>query len=467
MAIRTKLAIWFSILVVVVLSILTGIRYTGYKRILQSQKDYSLKVVADVLDSSIPRRIPAKDDVQSAVERMNKEYPDIELKGILIEVYDPSRAIIFSSSISEAERFPVTEEMWGKIYHREMSLTTLSIMEGLTSMRVLTKPIFNRNKLVYIIQVGSSLHDIQTTLENILLLNLLFIPATTILLGGGGWILTKRALKPLDTVIRASHTISSGDLQHRIEVSDKTSREIRDLTAAFNQMIIRLETSFRQIRDFSENVSHELRIPLSILRGQTELSLRRLRSGGEYKETLESNLEEILRMEMIVERLLFLSKADRGEIELKKVELDVEDLLRYVYNKLRIPAREKNVHMTLDTNGPVLILGDDLFVRELLLNLVQNAIVYTPAGGDVALSLCKRDTVALVSFADTGCGIPEDEVPYIFDRFYQVDKSRSNQGHGLGLSLCKWIVEAHQGKLSVESTVGKGSRFTVTFPLKD
>lgn len=467
MTIRTRLAIWFSILVTVVLSLLAGIRYTGYKRILQSQKDYSLKVVADVLDSSIPRRVPTKDDIQTAVARMVREYPDIELKGILIEVYDSSRAIIFSSSISEAERFPVTEEMWGKIFHREKSLTTLSVMEGLTSMRILTKPVFNGNRLVYIIQIGSSIHDIQTTLENLLLLNLLFIPATTLLIGGGGWLLTKRALKPLDAVISASHRISSGDLQHRIEASEEASQEIRDLTAAFNHMITRLETSFQQIRDFSENVSHELRIPLSILRGQTELSLKRLRSGEEYQKTLESNLEEILRMEKIVERLLFLSKADRGEIELNTVELDIADLLGYVYKQLRLPALEKNVHMTLDTNGPVLIRGDELLLRELLLNLVQNAVIYTPAGGDVALSLCRRDSGVLVSVADTGCGIPEGEIPHIFERFYQADKSRSSQGHGLGLSLCKWIVEVHQGKISVESIVGQGSMFTVSLPVQD
>lgn len=467
MAIRTKLAIWFSILVIVVLSFLAGIRYTGYKSILESQKDYSLKVVADVLDSSIPRKVPTKDDVKTAVARMVREYPDIELKGIIVEVYDPSREIIFSSSVSEEERFPVTEEMWGKIFHNEKSLTTLSVMDGLTSMRILTKPVFHGNRLVYIIQVGSSIHDIQTTLENLLLLNLLFIPATTVLIGGGGWFLTKRALKPLDAVISASHRISSGDLQHRIEVSEGNSQEIRDLTAAFNDMITRLEKSFRQIAEFSDNVSHELRIPLSILRGQTELGLKRLRSSEEYQKTLESNLEEILRMEKIVERLLFLSRADRGEIALNTVELDMAELLGYVYKQFRTPAREKKIHMTLDTQGALQIRGDELLLGELLLNLVQNAVIYTPEGGDVILSLCRKDGGVLVSVSDTGCGIPEEDIPHIFERFYQADKSRSNQGHGLGLSLCKWIVEAHHGAISVESTVGKGSTFTVSLPVWD
>ncbi len=466
MTIRTKLAIWFSILTAVVLTFLAGIRYTGYKQVLQSQKDYSLKVVADILDTSIPRKTPKKDDIQVAVSRMIREYPDIELKGILIEVCDASRSILFVSSLSEAERLPLTEEMWDKALLRKISIMTLPALDGDTSMRILTKPVFNRNKLVYLIQVGSSTHDIDNTLENLLLVNLFLIPTTTILLGGGGWLLTKRALKPLDAVIKASHRISSGDFHHQIETSE-TSSEIRDLTGAFNQMIERLEASFQQIQSFSENASHELRIPLSILRGQTELSLKRFRSGEEYRKTLESNLEEILRMEKIVEKLLFLSKADRGEIEINRAEVDASSLLEYVYEQFQIPAKEKNIHLTLDTNEPALIKGDEILLRELLLNLLQNAITYTPESGEIMLSLSREEEQILISVADTGCGIPEDEIPHIFDRFYQVDKSRSTQGHGLGLSLCKWIVESHKGRITVESAVGKGSRFTVYLPVTD
>ena len=465
MTIRTRLAIWFSILATVVLILLSVIRYAGYKEVLQNQKDYSLKVVADILDSSLPRKIPSKTDVQMAVSRMVTEYPDIEFKGTLIEVYDPSRAIIFVSSLSEAEKLPITADMWEKALQRKKTLSTLPALddENNTPIRIFTKPVFNRNKLVYLIQVGSSTQDIENLLDNFLLLNFLLIPATIILIGGGGWFLTKKALKPLDAVIKASHRISSGDFKHRIETSD-TSSEIRDLTGAFNQMITRIETSFRQIREFSENASHELRIPLSILRGQTELTLKRFRPEEEYRKTLKSNLEEIIRMEKIVERLLFLSKADRGEIELSMVELNLTSLSECVYEQFKIPAQDKKVHLTLNTNGPALIKGDDILLRELLLNLLQNAITYTPESGNIELSLSKDEGFVIISVADTGYGIPEEDIPYIFDRFFQVDKSHYSQGSGLGLSICKWIVESHNGKISVESTVGKGSQFIVSLP---
>lgn len=466
MAIRTRLAIWFSILVAVVLTLSALIRYTGYKQALQSRKDYSLKVVADVLDSSIPRHTPTKSEVQTAVSRIIREYPDIELKGILIEVYDPSRAVIFISSLSESQKFHITEEIWHKVLHREVSLTTIPAGSGSSSMRILTKPIFNRNKLIYIIQAGSSAHDIEDTLENIILFNIFFIPVSTLLIGGGGWFLIREGLKPLEAIITASHHISSGDLHHRIPASD-TSSEINALTMAFNQMTIKLQSSFQQIKDFSENVSHELRIPLSILRGQTELSLKRSRPLEEYRKTLESNLEEILRMENIVERLLFLSKAERGELKLEKSEMDIKNLSEWVLAQFNLQARGKNINLILNSDNPVIVYGDEVLLRELLLNLIKNAITCTNEGGGISLSIGSSDEGAVISVADTGIGIPEKDVPHIFERFYQADKSRSTQGSGLGLSICKWIVEAHNGRIAVESTYGKGSKFSVFLPYKD
>ncbi len=230
-------------------------------------------------------------------------------------------------------------------------------------------------------------------------------------------------------------------------------------------MISRLEDSFRQIQDFSDNVSHELRIPLSILRGQTELSLKRPRSADEYKRILRSNLEEIIRMEEIVEKLLFLSKADRGEIEINRYDVDISALLRGTYEQFNFQAREKKIDIKLKLNGPISVRGDDVLLSQLLLNLVQNAITYTPKGGEILLSACRNDTEAIISIADTGSGIPEEEISHIFDKFYQVDKSRSGGGHGLGLSICKWIAEAHQGRITVKSSLGAGSEFTLYLPV--
>jgi heavy metal sensor kinase len=466
MTIRTKLAIWYSVLVAVILILLGGARYAGYRQMLQDQKDYSLKVVADVLDSALPDKAPSKDEIKKAVAEMFWDYPDLELKGILVEVYDASQKLLFSSSVTEGERLPITEEMWQKGLRRETGLVTLKVQNNTAPMRILTKPVFHWHRLLYLTQVGSSTQDIESTLENFLFFNLIFIPMAAVLVGVGGWWLTRKALKPLDGVIQTAHRIGSGDLSHRIE-APRMGVEIRKLADAFNQMISRLETSFIQIRDFSANVSHELRIPLSILRGQTELSLRRPRSNAEYQQILESNLEEILRMEKVVERLLFLAKADRGEITLSCEPVELSHLMESVYKQFQLLAGEKKLHLRLKTSVPCFIEGDELLLRDLLLNLVQNAVTFTPEGGAIEMLLDEDPQGIRMSITDTGCGIPENEIPRIFDRFYQVEKSHANQGSGLGLSICQWIVEAHRGAITVESTVGKGSRFTVGFRPKE
>ena len=475
MSLRVKLALWYGLLVLTVLTLLAGIRYAGQRQLLENQIDYALRVVADILDSSMPRRTPAKATVQKAVARIVTDYPDIELKGTVIEVYDPARKLIYSSSLSEQKRLPLTDEMWGMALRQKSSIVTSALPDG-SEIRILTKPVFDRQTPAYAILVGSSSRQIESSLQNTLLLNAIFIPSAILLVSVGGWWLTRRALAPLRTVMQTAHRISSGELSHRIEAAGY-SEEVRELAHAFNQMTERLEASFRQITDFSDNVSHELRIPLSILRGQTEVSLRRARSEEEYRQVLVSNLEEIQRMEKIVERLLFLSRADRGEITLHRAPVDLRGLVSSVAAQFALPTQQKQLRLVVEAppaaapadllsppETAMMTIGDEVLLRELLLNLVQNAVTYTPAGGMITLGLARRDHRIELSVADTGCGIPPEEIPHIFERFYQVDRSRASQGSGLGLSLCRWIVEAHGGRITVDSVVGRGSRFTAVLP---
>jgi len=471
MSLRVKLTLWYGLLVLTVLTLLAAIRYAGQRQLLENQVDYALRVVADIVDSSMPRRTPTKATAQKAVTRIVTDYPDIELKGAVIEIYDAARRLVYSSSLSEQKRLPLTDGMWGAARRQKANIVMSELADG-SEIRVLTKPVFDRQTLVYVIQVGSASREAESSLQNALLLNAIFIPAAILLVSVGGWWLTRRALVPLQTVMQTAHRISGGELSHRIEAAGY-SEEIRELADAFNQMTERLETSFRQVSDFSDNVSHELRIPLSILRGQTEVSLRRARSEEEYRQVLLSNLEEIQRMEKIVERLLFLSRADRGEITINRAPVDLRGLVSSVAAQFAVSTQHKQLHLAVDAPPAaappdlltrpesMITIGDEVLLRELLLNLVQNAVTYTPAGGTITLALARRDDRIELSVADTGCGIPPEEMPRIFDRFYQVDRSRASLGSGLGLSLCKWIVEAHGGRIVVDSAVGRGSRFTV------
>ncbi len=462
MLIRTKLAIWLTLLVAVILLLLGGVLYIGYQRMLMDKKDFALKVVANILDSSLPKKPISKAVVQKTVIRVVTDYPDIEFKGTLIGVYDSPLSIVFSSSLSEKEWLPLTKETWDIALRGETALTTVFLHRDPIPIRILSKPVFGENGLLYVIQVGTSMQDILSTLNSFLLLSLVFVPMATLLVSLGGWWLVRKALGPLDGVVEAARRISAGDLRHRIDLP-KSGREIGEVAAAFNQMTSRLQVSFDQIRDFTDNVSHELRIPLAILKGETELNLRRPRSLEKYQAVLRSNLEEILRMQKMVEKLLFLSKADRGEMELDLIEIDLSQLLKEIASQIQVTAREKGVSIRLDAGGTVYMNGDELLLRELLFNLTQNAIRHTPSGGEVTLGLSVKGGGIELFVADTGIGIPSDEKDRIFDRFYQIDRSRSNKGRGLGLSICKSVVEAHFGTIQVESTLGRGSRFTVSF----
>ena len=278
--------------------------------------------------------------------------------------------------------------------------------------------------------------------------------------------MANKALKPVDEITKTARMITSRSLNQRIKLR-KTKDEIGRLTETFNDIISRLGRSFNQIRQFSADASHELRTPLTILKGEIEVGLRRRRYPEEYRKILNSNLEEVNHMSQIVDDLLFLSKADMGEIHIQKHRINLTELVSEVYAQAKMIATTKDikVHMSNDVDG--VVIGDRLKLRELLLNLVDNGVKYTPEGGEMGISLERDDGRFKLRVTDNGIGIAPEDQPHIFDRFFRVDKARSREagGSGLGLSICKWIVEAHGGEISVESEVDKGSIFTLTLPL--
>jgi signal transduction histidine kinase len=249
-------------------------------------------------------------------------------------------------------------------------------------------------------------------------------------------------------------------------------------------MISRLDQSFRQMKQFSSDASHELKTPLTILKGEVEVMLRKERTSQEYQQTLKSNLEEINRMSQIVEDLLLLSKADTGEIQLNRKDINLTEIVAEVVAQMNILARSRELYLTASNHQQDFhIFGDALRIRELFMNLIENGIKYTEEGGSVHITLQEEfasparnnmdplggETGRFVKIivSDTGIGIAEEDRERIFNRFFRVDKARSREqgGSGLGLSISKWIVEAHQGEIKVESELGKGSSFIVRLPL--
>jgi heavy metal sensor kinase len=278
----------------------------------------------------------------------------------------------------------------------------------------------------------------------------------------GGWFLAHRSLKPVDTITRTAQKISAQNLNERLP-SPGIDDELGRLTATFNDMIGRLQESFAQIQRFSADASHELRTPLTIMRGEIEVALRKKRMPAHTRELLASIHNELIRLSSIVESLMTLIKSESGRLSFRFDDVPLDALMRELAEDALVLAAPKRIKVEVGELESLKVRGDAARLRQLLLNLVENAVKYTPDHGTVSLTLTRLGGNAAVRIGDTGIGIPKKDLPKIFDRFYRVQADGS--GSGLGLAIAKWIAEAHHGTIEVTSREKKGSTFTVLLPL--
>ncbi len=314
--------------------------------------------------------------------------------------------------------------------------------------------------------VGYPQGEVRDLLDSLYFIFLLMVPVAVGVSVFGGLALADRALAPVHQITTRARRITAENLDQTIPLKNEKD-EIGQLTTTINDMIRRLHDSFAQVRQFSADASHELRTPLTVMRGEMELCLRNPKTTDQYRRVLESSLEEILRMSKIIDNLLTLAKADRGSGEVTFSEVDLKALVDELFEDSVVLAEQKEICVELKEASPITIVGDRVRLRQLLLNLVDNAIKYTPERGHVWLSIRREDGMAVFEVQDTGIGIPTAEQEKVFNRFYRVDKARSRErgGSGLGLSIAKWIAELHRGSIGVQSELGKGSTFTVKLPL--
>jgi len=315
------------------------------------------------------------------------------------------------------------------------------------------------------IAVGRSTTDIDESLAGLIRTLAIAGPLTLVLAGAGGIFLAQRALKPVDQITRTAREIEESDLSRRIPVQSKD--ELGRLASTLNQMIERLEKAFKRQQRFTSDASHELRTPLAVIQAESTLALNKERTANEYKQSLEIVSNESMLMAKVVDQLLTLARADSGKEQLSFEEIDLSELLAGVAAHAEILCRDKGLEFYSDRMETILVSGDRAKLRELFLNLLDNAIRYSPDGGKISLTLRRAEEMAVISIADTGIGISEEDIPHIFERFYRVDKARSRveNGAGLGLAICKYIAEIHGGRIEVISRLGEGSTFSVWLPI--
>ncbi|HEX9780430.1 MAG TPA: ATP-binding protein [bacterium] len=339
-----------------------------------------------------------------------------------------------------------------------------TVPHGHGQLRVLTHPVHDMGRLLYFVQVASPLDAMAATLARLRLWLLWLAPLTLLVTSVVGWGLASRALRPVGGIIAQAQQIGTERLDARVDVPE-TGDELEALARTFNDMLGRIEDGFRRLRQFSAAASHELRTPLTVMQGELELALRRERSGEEYRDTLNRHLAVVTDMAQTVETLLSVARAGAmsGSLDWQSVELG--GLLNQVAAIWRKIAAAKRVAVTIDANGPVWVRGERRLLERLVANLIDNAIRFTPLNGSVTLSAAAEGVLARLSVKDTGPGIAPEELPRIFDRFFRRPSAAVSSSTGLGLGLCRWIAEAHQGRIDVASTPGRGTTFTVFLPL--
>jgi heavy metal sensor kinase len=338
--------------------------------------------------------------------------------------------------------------------------------ERLTSypIRVFLLPVRGPN----VLQVGISMEGTMQDLNRLLIIMVLAGVMLLVFASAGGSFIINRALHPVKSVVKTAREITAEDLSLRIEAQDRKD-EIGALVETFNAMIARLEKSVDKIKQFSGDVSHELRTPLTIIRGEIEVLLRKDREKREYVGTFNSVLEESHRMEKIIDDLLFLSRVEALDRSKFNQIVRLDEILTRCVAGLKPAVQKKKLRLEMGSLSEAKIRGDQSLLERMVVNLLENAIRYTPKGGRIYVSLERTDGSLRLEIRDTGIGIPQESLPYIFDRFYVADKSRSKEtgGSGLGLSIVKWIAEHHRAHIDVQSRQGEGTTFYLIFRLID
>ena len=448
-SVRLHLTLWYTAAVVVVLALYASAVFTFVQSSLSRGLDVRLRAEfqwpAEMLDKLPDGTITPYDETDNSTSPW-------------LQVYSPEGKLLYQTMLARLTPVPQGEELAaradGKIVSIPDATPPVRVLSGLA--RIGDQPV--------VIQVARSEAPMWQELKDLLLVLLLGLPLGVIAAGLGGFVLARRALAPVDRMAEHARLITAERLKDLLPV-DNPDDELGRLATVFNETLTRLESSFERMRRFTLDASHELRTPLTAIRTVGEVGLRGRRDEIAYREIIGSMLEEADRLSQLVDRLLMLSRADSPQSNLSADNVNLCDLVRDVAAQLGVLAEEKQQSITLELAGNPRWTGDELVLRQAVLNLLDNAIKYTPAGGHIRVSLAETGAGVNVEVSDNGPGIPAELHSLIFDRFFRADEARtSGSGTGLGLSIAKWAVEVNGGQLTLEDSHGVGSTFRINLP---
>jgi heavy metal sensor kinase len=458
MSIRTRLTLWYTGLLAIFLLIFNTLVYVSLSGVLLGDIDSRLAGQAVEVANLIEHE--NNPDAVIATGRAVLPAIDIFSSQYFIQITDLAGRVAQVSPNLQGEYLPVPA---GDLPLSEAVAFTVDAGSGV-HVRVVSSPIVLADQFFGTVQVAQSLAGMDDALRALRRVLLFGSGILLVLAALGGGVLARAALRPIHAITETARQITqTGDLEQRIPVADPND-EIGQLTETFNDMLSRLEQLFQAQQRLVADVSHELRTPLTTIQGNLDLLRRGATDDLELRAAaLRAIGDETGRMRRLVNDLLLLAQADAG-LTLYKQPVEMDTLLLEIYRQALVMARGE-VTVRLGAEDQALVMGDADRLRQLLLNLVDNALKYTPSDGDVTLTLSRSDGWVKVAVADTGIGMTPEDQARIFDRFYRSDPSRTRPGgSGLGLAIAQWVVQAHDGRIEVESTLGQGSKFTVWLP---
>jgi heavy metal sensor kinase len=457
-SIKFRFTIWYLLVLAILLTALSAGVYFYFSRSLYRNLDNSLE-----LRSTQLRSIPA------ILESIRQGEFQEELEEIVILYFYSGTQLVEVST--RGISIPLSREFISQAIAGKSLFATVHTAEG-EGLRFLAVPVnlsmagpppgIQPATLV----IARSTKQIDQALAGLVRTLIIAVPLTLALAAGGGIFLARRALKPVDKIARTAQEIGESDLSRRINVNTKD--ELGRLAATLNDMIGRLDKAFQRQKQFTSDASHDLRTPLAVIEAESTLALQKERQSSDYRRSLETISQESKQMSFLIDQLLTLARADGGKEQWNFTEVNLGKLISNLSTDGEVLCQEKGLSFQLGQTQDLVVKGDEARLRELFMNLSDNAIRYTPAPGTVSISCRREGQLAVVAITDTGIGIPAEDIPFIFERFYRVDKSRSRAdgGSGLGLAICRHIAEVHAGKIEVASQAERGSTFSVWLPLQ-
>ena len=463
--IKGKLLLWNGILLIATFILLESIVYLTVKQALYNELDSNLyDECMEVSDLFVVENgdITFLDDH----EWNEAEHSEVGANAIYFQIVAyPHGAIIKSSNLEELNyTFAITPYEYADIPD-QVFITNIEV--GNHKFRKLDYPIYENGTMVALLTVASTLDIIENFMNVNLKAFLIITPICLVISLAGMWILSKNSLKPLEQITQtAKRMLASSNLKQPIKVT-RADKEVSHLIDTLNELFGKLDKSIEEIKNFSANASHELRTPLTIMRGNIDVILSRERTPDQYRETLQIILEEVKKLSRIVDSMLMLARSDALKEKLQMSVLRLDEVIKQNLPVWKKIAQMEEIELNHSVEPSLEIVGNEEWIQELITNLVENAIKYNHPHGKVFLRAYQKPEQIVLEVEDTGIGIPEEEQDKIFNRFYRIDKNnpRSFGGSGLGLAIVKWIVEEHQGRISLTSKANEGALFRVEFPI--